>query len=88
MILLDASIGNEALLFSLGIISCADSRVPICATKSPSPPPTPAPDMIRSFEDVKVTPLLFLGFFFFSFFLPFWNLAVIREAELTPISSM
>ena len=38
MILLDASIGNEALLFSWGIISRADSQVPICATK---PPPLP-----------------------------------------------
>lgn len=65
MILLDASIGNEALLFSWEIISRADSRVPICATKSPSPPPTPAPDMIRSFEDAKVT-LVLLFFFFFA----------------------
>lgn len=80
MILLDASIGNEALLFSLGIIRLADSRVPICANKLPPPPPTPVPDMIPSFEDVKVTLPPF-------FFLPFWNMPVIREGELTPTSS-
>ena len=42
--------------------------------------------MIRSFQDVKVTPPLF--FFFYSFLWLFWKIPVIREDELTPINSM